>query len=88
MDIYRKTLLMLDACNLSGLARSFADEIMPAVWNEVRATEGGTHQTNSHPLAVLWTMKMASLAGSECLCSECIEIFGRAYKFVKEEARY
>ena len=67
MTIYQKTLLMLDACNLSGLGHSFSKEIIPAIWDEVRRAEGGTRQFNEHPLAVLWAMKMASLAYSECL---------------------
>jgi len=82
MDVYRKTLLMLDACNLSGLVRSFSREILPAVWEEVRAQGGGTDQVNRHPLSVLWTMKMMNLAVAECLCSQCVEAFGKAYRAV------
>jgi len=82
MNIYQKTLLMLQACNLSGVAHSFSKEIVPAIWDEVRQAESGTKQVNEHPLAVLWTMKMASLAYPECLCASCMEAFGGAYEEV------
>lgn len=87
MTIYQKTLLMLDACNLSGLGHSFSKEIIPAIWDEILRAAGGTKQFNEHPLAVLWTMKMASLASRECLCEQCMEAFSAAYKEVKKRAR-
>lgn len=86
LTIYQKTLLMLDACNLSGLGHSFSKEIIPAIWDEVRRTDGGTQQLNEHPLAVLWTMKMASLAYPECLCASCMEAFNQAYEEIKKRA--
>ncbi len=85
MDVYRKTLLMLDACNLGGIAHSFSKEILPAIWEEIRAAGGGTGQANRHPLAVLWTMKMIDLAIGECLCDRCLDAFGRAYRTVIEK---
>ncbi len=87
MTIYQKTLLMLDACNLSGLGHSFSKEIIPAIWDDVRKADGGTKQFNEHPLAVLWTMKMASLASRECLCEQCVEAFGEAYREIKKRVR-
>jgi len=84
LTIYQKTLLMLDACNLSGLGHSFSKEIIPAIWDEVRKADGGTKQFNEHPLAVLWTMKMMSLAAGECLCDHCMDAFRRAYEEVKK----
>ncbi len=82
MDAYRKTLLMLDACNLSGLAHSFSKEILPVIWEEVRGGGRGTEQVNKHPLSVLWTMKMMDLAVGECLCDRCLDAFGKAYRAV------
>jgi hypothetical protein len=82
MNVYQKTLLMLDACNLSGLAHSFSKEIIPAIWEDARANGGGTEQVNKHPLAVLWTMKMVDLAAGECLCERCLDAFGTAYRAV------
>ncbi len=87
MTIYQKTLLMLDACNLSGLGHSFSKEIIPAIWDEVRRADGGTKQFNEHPLAVLFTMKMASLASRECLCDQCMEAFSAAYQRGEEASR-
>lgn len=86
MDAYRKTLLMLDACNLSGLAHSFSKEILPLIWEEVREGGGGTEQVNKHPLSVLWAMKMLDLAAGECLCERCLDVFGRAYREVVARA--
>lgn len=85
MDAYRKTLLMLDACNLSGLAHTYSKEILPAIWEEVRAQGGGTDQVNKHPLSVLWTVKMVDLAAGECLCERCLDAFGKAYRMVIEK---
>lgn len=82
MDAYRQTLLMLDACNLSGLAHSFSKEIVPVIWEEVLKASGGTREFNHHPLAVLWTMKMVDLAAGECLCHRCVDAFGAAYRSV------
>jgi hypothetical protein len=87
MDPYRETLLMLDACNLSGLGHSFSKEVLPAIWEEVRARGGGTDQVNRHPLSVLWTMKMASLAYPECLCASCVEAFRQAYEDLKKRVQ-
>lgn len=86
-DLYRVTLLMLDACNLSGLAHSFSREIIPEIREEVRQAGGSTEEINRHPVAILWTMKMASLASKECLCEQCLEAFGAAYKEVKKRAQ-
>lgn len=87
MDVYRKTLQMLDASNLGGLAQTFFGEIVPSIWEEVRANSGGTEEVNRHPVAVLWTMKMVGLTAGECLCSRCVEAFGRAYATVKARAK-
>ncbi len=86
MDVYRKTLQMLDANDLSNLAQTFSAEIVPFIWNEVRANGGGTEEVNRHPVAVLWMLKMVGLVAGECLCSRCIEAFGRAYAVVKARA--
>lgn len=67
-----------------GLGHDFSKEIIPAIWEEVRRAEGGTTRFNEHPLAVLWTMKMASLAYPECLCASCMEAFRQAYEEIKK----
>jgi hypothetical protein len=51
----------MDACNLSGLAHDFP-RIMETAWDDVRTRGGGTAEANTHPLAVLWLVKMAELA--------------------------
>ncbi len=84
MNAYEMTLLMLDACNLNGLRHDFSNEVIPTIWEEVRRNGGSMDQFNEHPLAVLWTMKMASLAYRECLCGSCMEAFRQAYEEVKK----
>ncbi len=61
-DAARLTDAAMYACNLSGLAHDFP-RVMEAAWNDVRAAGGGTAQANTHPLAVLWLVKMTELAG-------------------------
>jgi len=85
MDAYRKTLLMLDAYNLSGLAHSFSEEILPVIWEEVRAAAGGTEQVNKHTLSILLTMKMVDLTKGECPCDLCLDAFAKAYRTVIEK---
>ena len=47
-----------DACNLSGVAQSFA-----RVMRDLGEHTDGTHERNTHPIARVWIDKMASLAG-------------------------
>ena len=58
-----------DACNLSGVVHSFA-EAMSALCAEGLDTES----RNRHPIAVLFSSKIASLTGSESCTA-----FGAAY---------
>src|SRR5579864_2429832 len=58
----RLTEVAMNACNLSGLAHDFP-RIMAAAHDDVHARIGGTDEVNTHPLAILWLVKMAELAG-------------------------
>jgi hypothetical protein len=69
---YQEALWIQDACNLSGVVHSFST-IMSKI-------EGDTVTRNKHPIAVLFSSKIASLTGSECS-----EQFSESYKRVKEE---
>lgn len=53
-----------DACNLSGVAFSFA-EVMQAICDEQRRLGEGTDWKNRNPVAQLFLWKMADLAGRE-----------------------
>ena len=57
---YQRAIDVQDACNLSGVVHSFAD-VMSKL-----CTEGlNTDARNRHPIAVLYSSKIASLTGSE-----------------------
>jgi hypothetical protein len=74
----------MDACNLSGLAHDFP-RIMETVWDDVRARGGGTDQANTHPLAVLWLVKMAELAG--LMARDTDDRIHRAFTWLREHTR-
>lgn len=66
---YRDAILVQDACNLSGVVRTFA-EVMPKIRAEVEAL--GVHSTdavNRHPIAVMFSSKIASLTGSDSMAA-------------------
>jgi hypothetical protein len=69
-----------DACNLTGVIYSFS-ECMSDLRLLARA-EGweGTDKLNRHPIAVLFSSKIASLTYSE----SCVE-FGKAYDWAKDQ---
>lgn len=71
-------LLVQDAVNLSGVARSFADALSD-LWQHATAQGEGTAWVNSHPVAVLFSSKISSLTRSED--SAC---FAKAYEEVKK----
>ena len=61
-DLAREALQVQDACNLSGVVRSFAvaigrlRELLP---------HAGTDEINTHPICMLWSDKIASLTGTQ-----------------------
>lgn len=55
----REALAIQDACNLSGVARTFAQ-----VMRDLGALGLGTHERNTHPIAVLWADKISTLTRS------------------------
>ena len=77
-------LMVQDACNLSGVARSFANA-MSEIWDLVQLGDGpsGTEAVNRHPIAILWSSKIVSLTGSGPSDSET---FSWAYRQVCEWA--
>ena len=61
-ELYRDAILVQDACNLSGVVHAFSRamtklrELYPAK---------STEWYNTHPIAVMYSSKIASLTGSE-----------------------
>lgn len=76
-----------DACNLSGVVRSFNEIVIDVLWPEAQRLDKGTEWVNSHPIVTLFLSKLASLNRSECLCSECLDSFSRASAEVEKLAR-
>ncbi len=60
----RAALQVQDACNLSGVAHSFA-EAVGALWEEARQRGQGTDFVNTHPISVLFASKLGDLARAE-----------------------
>jgi hypothetical protein len=77
VNIYRQALLSQGACNLSGLARSLAEEIIPQVREEARARGEGTDYVNSHPAVRLFLEQMIWL---------CRRDYFEAYRICEERA--
>jgi len=79
----KTALAVQDACNLSGVARSFV-EALDAIRNSVDYTR--TQSLNEHPIVTLFVAKLASLNGSDCLCCACTSVYSRAAKACEEIA--
>lgn len=61
--LWIEALSIQDACNLSGLSKSFAD-VTSRLWAIDRDFENiGTSWINSNPVTRLWISKFVSLAG-------------------------
>lgn len=78
-NIYADAIQVQDACNLSGVVKSWA-EAMDAIWAEARAQGKGTDYVNTHPVNVLYADKVYSLTGYG-------REFGAAYKTAQEKAQ-
>lgn len=76
-----------DACNLSGVVRSFEEVVVNAIWPEARRLGKGTDYINTHPIVTLFLDKLTSLNQSQCSCYEDLNRFHLAYEEVKKLAR-
>lgn len=79
---YKDAILVQDACNLSGVAKSFS-KMLEKIWAEARKQGKGTEWVNQHPICVLFVDKMASLSGGGVLGGAG---FMHAYRVCQEEA--
>ena len=80
-NIYAEAITVQDACNLSGVVHSWAEAI-DAIWEEEKATHGGTKFVNRHPVNILFASKVASLTGCEFS-----ELFSVAYAECQKKAK-
>jgi hypothetical protein len=73
-----------DACNLSGVLRSFGEIVSDVIWPEARRLNQGTEFVNRHPICTLFLVKLADLNGySDSLTDES---YSRAYDAVRKLA--
>ena len=73
--MYQDALIVQDACNLSGVVRSFSKHMQTLCDMGI----DNTRDRNRHPVCVLFSSKIASLTGSEDFSN-----FSRAYGEVKQ----
>ncbi len=77
---YKRAIDVQNACNLSGVVHTFS-RAMAHIWFEARKEGKGTDWVNSHPIAVLYSSKVASLTGSH----DSVQ-FSRAYDICRDKA--
>jgi len=73
-QLAREALNVQDACNLCGVAHSFARAM-----SDLGAYTRSTDERNTHPIAVLWADKIAHLTGMQTLGQDTVM---RAYHAV------
>jgi hypothetical protein len=75
-----------NACNLSGVLRSFNEIVMDVLWPEAQRLGKGTEWVNHHPITALFLSKLASLNGTDCFCSSATSNYSRAAAEVEKLA--
>lgn len=80
---YQTALDAQNAVNASGLLRTMS-RVVPRIWADVKANGGGTQQVNQHPIMVLYTTTLMSLAGLGIADSD---VYERALKVAEEKAK-
>jgi hypothetical protein len=79
-------ILVQNGCNLSGILQSFTEVVMETLWPAAREQGKGTDWVNQHPICTLFLDKLASLNRSQCLCSDNMQSFSKAYDAVVKMA--
>jgi hypothetical protein len=74
----RTAITVQDAVNLSGVLHSFSEIVTEVIWPEARKQGKGTDFVNRHPIVTLFLSKLASLNGTDCLCTHCLARFSDA----------
>ena len=75
-----------DACNLSGVVHSFS-RVMSLLSDEANRIGLGTDWKNTHPIAVLFSDKIASLTGSNGGFIAINNAYSAAYAAAQEFAK-
>jgi hypothetical protein len=75
-----------NACNLSGVVRTFNEVVSEVLWPESRRNGGGTRFVNQHPISTLFLIKLSALNGCDCFCSEATNKYSRAIAEVENLA--
>ena len=73
-------------CNLSGIAISFGG-VMKDLWDHARAENKGTDWVNTHPVAILFIDKMASLAGIQSDTGPVLAAYKWCDEMIKDETK-
>lgn len=77
-DLAREALAVQDACNLCGVAQSFARAMI-----DLGEHARGTDERNRHPIAILWSDKIAHLTGTQNLGDDRVaEAYRAVYAIV------
>lgn len=77
-ELAQEALEVQNACNLCGVAQSFA-----RVMRDLNELGLGTDRTNKHPIAILWADKIAQLSGTQNLGHEDVMM---AYSWCHNQA--
>lgn len=78
-DAYRDAMLIQNACNLSGVLRTWVRHL--ATLNDIARDQNlGTDWVNHHPINILFASKVASLTGCESS-----GVFSQAYQAAQEQ---
>lgn len=59
-QLAKDVLVVQNACNLCGVAQSFAKAMI-----DLGEHTNGTDECNNHPITILWVDKLASLTGTQ-----------------------
>ena len=79
-ELAREALAVQDACNLCGVAQSFARAMI-----DLSEHVSGTDARNNHPIAVLWADKIAHLTSTQGnYPSRVTAAYSEAYKLAGE----
>ena len=59
----KEAIIVQDACNMAGVARAFEEILTNTLWPCAHMLGTGTDWVNHHPITVLFSDKIADLAG-------------------------
>jgi len=73
-----EALAVQDACNLCGVAQSFARAMV-----DLGEHTKGTDERNQHPISILWADKIAHLTGTQSLNEDVTRAYSAVHKMVE-----